>query len=271
MKLRLLSDLHLELNKFKYEWHGEDVVVLAGDIHTKCRHHEILDQIPEHIQVVMVAGNHEYYHGNFQEVNKYLEELNRPMFGYHPNNAAVDNGYPNFTFLNNTATTIDGIHFFGGTMFTDFELHGIHEQWFAEHDAKQYIADFHHIELWQEDPYELTNELWQWSIQDHKNEHKKFVRGLEHWLKETEGQKRVVVTHFMPTPAATPERFRNSNLNPYFCCNMERFMGWDGLWLFGHTHDSFDQMFGDTRVVCNPHGYRTENIDGFKPDLIIEL
>lgn len=271
MKIKLISDLHMEGYTFKYEHHGEDVVVLAGDIHNKNRHHEILDQIPEHIEVVMVAGNHEYYHGNFREVNKYLEGLNKPVFEYNPVYARADNGFKNFTFLNNSSTVINGVHFYGGTMFTDFELFGIHEQWYAEHDAARGIADFHHITVNQEDPYEMTNDTWQWSVQDHKNEHKKFVRGLEHWLKETEGQKRVVVTHFMPTPASIPERFRNSNLNPYFCANMERYMGWEGAWLFGHTHDSFDQMFGDTRVVCNPRGYGTENHDGFKHDLIVEV
>jgi predicted phosphodiesterase len=267
MKFKLLSDLHMELNRFKHEHHGEDVVLLAGDIHTKNRHHELLNQIPEHVRVIMIAGNHSYYHGNFQEVNKFFENLHKPVFEYNPTYVRADNGYPNFTFLNNEAMVIDDIHIYGGTMFTDFELYGIHEQWFTEHDANRGIADFHHIEVFDANKYEHR----QWTIQDHKDEHKKFVRGLEAWLKETEGQKRIVLTHFMPTPRAIPERFRNSNLNPYFCANMERFMGWEGVWAFGHTHDSFDEMFGDTRVVCNPHGYRTENIDGFKPDFIFEV
>ena len=27
------------------------------------------------------------------------------------------------------------------------------------------------------------------------------------------------------------------------------------LWTHGHTHEDFDYMVGDTRVVCNPRGY----------------
>jgi len=27
------------------------------------------------------------------------------------------------------------------------------------------------------------------------------------------------------------------------------------LWIHGHTHESFDYMVGDTRIVCNPRGY----------------
>jgi hypothetical protein len=27
------------------------------------------------------------------------------------------------------------------------------------------------------------------------------------------------------------------------------------LWTHGHTHDVFDYMIGDTRILCNPRGY----------------
>jgi Icc-related predicted phosphoesterase len=27
------------------------------------------------------------------------------------------------------------------------------------------------------------------------------------------------------------------------------------LWIYGHTHEPDDRMFGDTRVVSNPRGY----------------
>ena len=27
------------------------------------------------------------------------------------------------------------------------------------------------------------------------------------------------------------------------------------LWTHGHTHDKFDYLVGNTRVVCNPRGY----------------
>lgn len=266
MKLRLLSDLHIEGYKYKYEHLGEDALVLAGDIHTRNRHHEILDQIPAYVQVIFVAGNHEYYHGNFNTVNAYLAALNQPFDKVNPNNSKLDNGYANFHFLNNTRVTLDDVEFFGGTMFTDFGLYGEAERWFAEQDAAHGIADFHYIETdgWH---YEKRK----WTVADHKAEHKKFVREFELWLKDTEGKKRVVVTHFMPTPKATHERFRHSLLNPYFCVDMERYIGWEGLWLFGHTHDSFDQMLGDTRLVCNPKGYGVENQYGFIRDLIINI
>ena len=30
------------------------------------------------------------------------------------------------------------------------------------------------------------------------------------------------------------------------------------LWVHGHTHLTCDYMLGETRVVCNPHGYPKE-------------
>lgn len=43
-----------------------------------------------------------------------------------------------------------------------------------------------------------------------------------------------------------------------------------GYWFFGHTHDSFDYKVSETRVICNPKGYGSENKD-FNPNLIIHL
>ena len=27
------------------------------------------------------------------------------------------------------------------------------------------------------------------------------------------------------------------------------------LWTHGHTHETFDYVIGETRIVCNPRGY----------------
>jgi hypothetical protein len=42
------------------------------------------------------------------------------------------------------------------------------------------------------------------------------------------------------------------------------------LFVHGHTHCSFDYRVGQTRVLCNPHGYGDENPD-FNPSLIVEV
>ena len=95
MKIKILSDLHLEGYWFTYEDHGEDVVILAGDICTRNRLHMFLDTIPKHIKVLFVAGNHEYYHGEFKACNQYFKDLESKY---------------NFVFLKNNQIIIDDIY-----------------------------------------------------------------------------------------------------------------------------------------------------------------
>lgn len=252
MKIRLLSDLHVEGYPFHYCNRGEDVLVLAGDIHTLNQHRTVLNQIPSNVKVVMVPGNHEYYDGNIQEVDLFLHELQYE--------------YENFFFLNNTSYQIDGVEFFGGAMRTDMELYGIHEKWFAEQHAKNGIADFHLCKKYNADGFIVP-----WTVTDHIKAHDKFCYELDGWINQTEGKRRVVVSHFVPSRKCMDPRFQGSMLNPYFICDMERFMGWEGLWLFGHTHSSWDVNVGDTRLVCNPRGYGDENQNGYNDSLILEI
>ena len=42
-------------------------------------------------------------------------------------------------------------------------------------------------------------------------------------------------------------------------------------WIFGHTHLAFDERINGTRVVSNPRGYAHEWVDGFRPELTLEV
>ena len=251
MKIRLLSDLHIEGGVYKYEHLGEDVLVLAGDIHTKCRHRELLDQVPKFVKILFVAGNHEYYGGTFETTNAFFCDL--------------EDEYDNFYFLFNQGTTIEDVEFFGGTMFTDFSLDG--DPWKARQYCKEGIADFHWINTFKAEGF-ITR---RWNVEDHVVQHEAFVYELAGWIRATEGRKRVVISHFQPHKQCVGPRFAGSVLNPYFTVDMSAWMGWPGLWLHGHGHESRDFYELDTRVVCNPRGYGSENKNGFKNDLILEI
>lgn len=252
MKIRLLSDLHMEGYPFEYKYQGEDLVVLAGDIHTKGRHADILSQIPLSIRVLFVAGNHEYYKQEFHQTQDQFLELELI--------------FPNFRWLNNASFKINDVAFFGGTMFTDFTLDGKANQPIAKIMASEGINDFYVMSI-----MDYGCEPRRWNVNDHESEYENFVREFNTWVGSLDpNQKRCVITHFSPLPAAINPRFKGSPLNPYFTQDMTSCMGYDGLWLYGHTHDSVDAMVGNTRVVSNPKGYGKENFN-FDPDLIIEL
>lgn len=260
MKIRLLSDLHLEGNRYYYEYAGEDVVVLAGDIHTQGRHEFILDQIPSNVKVLFVAGNHEYYGAVWEIANNYFYELQAK--------------YPNFWFLQNENVVIDDVEFYGGTMFTDFNLYG-HAQRSAAF-ARNGIADFSWITKMNEIPEDFDMSYYhalerRWTTDDHVEEFNRFSHNLKEWIAEPRERKRVVISHFVPHADCSDPKFKNSPLNPYFIADMKQYFASIDVWLFGHTHSSCDTVMDGCRLVCNPHGYGTENMAGFRRDLIVEI
>jgi len=47
------------------------------------------------------------------------------------------------------------------------------------------------------------------------------------------------------------------------------------LWTHGHTHNCFDYVIGETRVVCNPRGYHQTSgwseDTGWDPEKVVEV
>ena len=104
----------------------------------------------------------------------------------------------------------------------------------------------------------------------------------------------VVVTHHAPHPAHLPMPARNPLGEPYiltaaYRSDLTALMSPapdDGrgalrpadLWIYGHTHESFDAMIGGTRVLSNAKGYgpwmpreRTWDNPNFNPNYVIEI
>jgi 3',5'-cyclic AMP phosphodiesterase CpdA len=108
MKIRILSDLHLEAAPFDPPPAPADVVVLAGDI----------DNGPAGIEwakgrfdapVLYVAGNHEPYDGEFHATQAALH-------------AAADR--TGIRLLECGEAVLGGVRFLGCTLWTDFALNG---------------------------------------------------------------------------------------------------------------------------------------------------
>lgn len=112
MKIISYSDLHLE---FPHKWSlppdiESDILVLAGDIITFKNFTPLAALLQGWEKpVLFVAGNHEYYTRMPMQEN---EEQLRDWLSAE---------FPNVHFLRNEGITIDGINFFGGTMWTNFK------------------------------------------------------------------------------------------------------------------------------------------------------
>lgn len=255
MKIKLLSDLHLEGRTGYYKtqqpwakYSQEDVLVLAGDIAVGATAvAQALDYFKQQgfEQIVYVPGNHEYYHHSRDEHGSI--KLAARDLDVH--------------FLDaNEIIKIQDVSFFGGTLWTNFGNDPI-----AQNTASRYISDFTYIKDWD------TNKC--------AKEFTRQVDFIKTAIRQTEGKK-CVVTHFLPAMQCVSERFKSDNveflLNKYFANNLDHYLETvsDVTWLFGHTHDAMDMYRGDTRLVSNPLGYPRENIPDFarfNPNKVIEI
>jgi len=69
----------------------------------------------------------------------------------------------------------------------------------------------------------------------------------------------VVCGHHAPSTLSTHPRYKDERImNGAYSSDLSEFImdrPQIKLWTHGHTHEPFDYMLGDTRIVCNPRGY----------------
>ena len=237
MKIQILSDLHLEHSHrhppFVLPATDADVVVLAGDIDNGTRAIDWAEKaFPQQI-VVYVPGNHEYYEADLKAAATALRERAQRS--------------ANVRLLDNDKLMIDGVRFFGSTLWTDFELFGPRNLTQVMAESLKYVVDFRKIRMG--DGF-LTP---QQTIDLHRSATAFLSAGLE---KPFPG-KTVVITHHAPHPNSVHPRWAGNLVNAAFVSDLSRLMGKSVLWFHGHTHDSFDFTIQGTRVLANPMGYRT--------------
>lgn len=270
MKIHLLSDLHIEFEAItpmstyqQARWvqmtkTPADVVVLAGDTHTKGRGPAVASERFAGKQIVMVAGNHEYYGEVYPT---HADKLQR--------NAAK---FKNVHFLENQSVEIGGVVFLGCTLWTDLKLWeagphaGLYDRTETIFEVATYMNDYkrikyfdgrRHRELMPNDTVKL---------------HLDSVRWLKEQFEIHRGRKIVVVTHHGPSFKSVGALYKKDVLSAAFASHLDQLVEQSVavLWVHGHTHMQCDYQIGETRVVCNPHGYPDEN-RYFVPDLVVEV
>lgn len=84
----------------------------------------------------------------------------------------------------------------------------------------------------------------------------------------------IIVSHHCPSFKSVHPKYENSPCNTSFSSHLdEEILSMKKppkLWVHGHTHEAFDYMLGDTRVVCWPRGYKDENpwYNEYKPKIV---
>ncbi len=238
------SDIHFE---FEHTWRppadrAGDVMILAGDIVT-FRNFKPLGRLLEGWDkpVLYVAGNHEYYTD---------EPMNEGEDGCLK---WLKDNHPNVTLLRDEGVGIDGVHFFGGTMWTDFD--GGHPEKMGV--AHRGMNDYARTRL--PDGTALTPF-------DSVELHKAYVEKLLTWFARPLEGPRVVISHHAPVMCPST-KYRQSPLMPAFnsldmVAIIEKYQ--PRLWYYGHTHECDRQTIGKTEIISNQLGYPNQYAVGFE-------
>ena len=257
MKVRVLSDLHLEFGDFDP---GEgDVLVLAGDICDAVAYIHRCDEdyreryqrffsrcVLNYNKVFYVMGNHEHYNCAFLDTPQILRDK-------------LPEG---ITLLDNSSEFYEGWHFVGATMWTDFA--GKEEN---RRTAERCLNDYNYIF---QDRYCRKNIDADFIAKQNDN--------TRVWLNQCLPTLRgnvMVITHHAPSYDSIDEDYVMSDTVSAYASNMNDFIKSQPnvkVWVHGHIHSSKDYKIGDCRVICNPRGYHKEGENlMFNPNMQLDL
>jgi len=276
MKIAVCSDLHLEFEDIILKNEQDaNVLILSGDImiaedlhshpetsynmysninladlgrrqQVSLRFREFLKRCSfQFPHVIYIAGNHEFYHGRWKASLQHLRD----------ECAKFNNVY----FLENDLKVIDDITFIGATLWTDcnkgdpLTLHALTDM----------MNDYRII---RNDEHGYTKLRPAHTMYRHQQT----LSYLKQVLQDLKDKKVVFVGHHTPSHQSIHDRYRGQHLmNGGYHSELSEFILDHPeivLWTHGHTHEPFDYMIGNTRVVCNPRGYagHDENADVFE-------
>lgn len=275
MKIRIMSDLHLEFADMIVPGHPDDqhtVLVLAGDtglVHSsniKTRFIPFLKRCAEQFRhVVMIVGNHEHYGGSFRRTHDKLRDALKAA------------KLQRVTLLEKETFVIDDVAFIGATMWTSCDKFSPYASFYWNG-----MTDYKVIRTGPNKtlPYDRrfrAEDSWEdWRLA------KQYILSAITEQKEA-GNKVVVVTHHAPTPMSIHPMYAGDTMNMFYHSDMvlDIMDTNPDLWFHGHVHTAFDYLIDSTmqicqtRVICNPRGYIGEESTpisrGFDEQKYVEL
>ncbi len=277
MKLRIMSDLHLEFFP-QGVWYKipplpddkDTVLILAGDICVAAKHQHMEEQFQPFIRdcmnrfdyVIMILGNHEHYGSNLLGFhNAYSTILT------HVNNAGADQS--NFRLLDNNCIIFPqhDVTVIGSTLWTSMDKPHASIYWNSMYDSKQIHS----------------GNKSGFSAKEAQEEHEICIDHIMDMAKNPHTNKLVMVTHHAPSFKSVHQRFKapeHAMMNQFFASDLDLFAADINpiYWIHGHMHDAcrykLDETICQTEVICNPRGYPGEGQmtgNKFDPLLTIEI
>jgi len=261
MKVALISDVHLEFGDCFFEnKENAEVLILGGDIligqdlhdfkpddpglnlqvlshrqNAVKSYREFLQRCSDSFEhVIYIAGNHEFYNGKWPLGIDYLRE-------------EISN-YDNIYFLENETKEIDGITFIGSTLWTDMNK--------GDPTTMLTVAGLmNDFRIIRNSDHDFTKLRPQHVL----SQHLKSLNYIKDVVENDPSKTYVVVGHHAPTKLSVKPKYEKDHfMNGAYSSDLSEFImdhPQIKLWTHGHTHDKFDYLVGNTRVVCNPRGY----------------
>jgi len=251
MRCHYLSDLHLEAQSFGMALPRGDVLIIAGDLcHARCldparadcysieqrdRTMRVIDEaIGKFPHVLLIAGNHEHYDGVFEETP---ELLRRHL--------------PGVTVLDDEAVEIEGIRFYGSTLWTDLS-----KQAEAEFTAiRKGMGEYFFVKTCSGGHEQPLAKL---GPADTHRAHEVAWKCLREAVTAEPQRPTVVITHHAPSRLGLNPRFSGSVLDAAYSSDLDNLIAaFENVpvWVHGHSHIAKTYRIGDTVVRSNALGF----------------
>ncbi len=245
MRICYFSDLHLEHYNYEQKFPEADTLLLAGDIchavdlvnyrnnpdRIKRRDHTLwfFDEVLERFQHVLYSiGNHEHFE-----------------FDFHETCQAINHALPTeLILLDKKHVEIEGIIFYGATLWTDFNNSNPDDMAAASLKMPEYRYATAGDSL-------LTPEI---TIRDHKLA----LERLSDIANTSRNKPVIAVTHHSPSLLGLNTTIHNPALQNAFASDLHDFIQKHNNikhWIFGHTHIQKEFKVEQCHLAANCRGY----------------
>lgn len=274
MKFTLVSDVHVDLNPWKWECldpfsYDTGVLVVAGDISNDVWEVSrwLKDARHRFEHVIWVPGNHDFYNIGLHQTRLYDPVLEdkwpypRDMQGMLDHYARWC-GEHGVIFMHRSRITLNGVTFVGATGWHDYR-------------AGEPYATEDQIKVW----YDCLNDTQiRWNKNAIRPDHlAPFDAGVRDWehIRDSVSSATgpvVVITHHLPHRRLSWQRPHDriwTMLHGSFVNTRMEFIQDPRIryWIYGHTHQRNMLDINGMTYVCNAKGYRGEN-DNWSPIML---
>lgn len=253
MRCHYMSDLHLEAQDIDFSMPKGEVLLIAGDL---CNakflegvrtdkysevHRERVDRFLSKAKsnfkaVVLIAGNHEHYQFVFNDT---VPTMRANLEGV--------------TILDNESIDIDGVRFFGATLWSDF----LGRSQVCMDNVRRRVGEFLLVKKRKVDN-KGTAQLIKFQPEDALEEFDNSIQAITSIRDDGFDGPVIIITHHAPSPQGLNPHFERNDMDGAFVSDLSLFietMENVPFWVHGHTHIRKNYQIGNTQVLANCLGF----------------